>query len=356
MKEYFHAWNLVFEGLPRPFWRLLKYFADIKYAWEKGSDFDLKKAGIRKEYIQKLKQLRNVHIPFKGFENLKKDKITLLTFRDTAYPFILRSLNNHLPPVVLYLQGTLPRQDQINISIVGTRQMTGYGESITKQIIKKLSCYDMVITSGMARGIDMTAHTTALKYGLPTIAILGYGLKQIPFHLRKFVKQILEKGALISEFPPFLQAQKYHFPLRNRIISGLSKATIVVEAGEKSGALITAQYALDQGREVLAVPGDVTNEKSKGTNRLIQRSSAHPLCEPEDILDILSLPRKHKALYKSYSQKHQKIINALEGKHLSVNELIRLTKLTPQIFQSALTELELEGIIQKNIDGKYFLM
>jgi DNA processing protein len=355
MKEYFHAWNLIFEGLPRPFWTLLKNCSNLKYAWENLNYKDLRKAGIRDIYLRNLSKLRDQIDPIEAFRAVERDGITVLTIRDAKYPPQLCDLNTHLPPAVLYVRGKIPCAPKLFLSIVGTRQMTGYGEAVTRQIVKKLQVYEPVVVSGMAWGIDSVAHAAALECKLQTIAVLGFGLNRIPQHLKQFANKIAQNGALISEYPPYTEGQKHHFPLRNRIISGLSKATIVVEAGEKSGACITAQYALDQSKEVFAVPGNLAYEKSKGTNRLIQKSSAHLLMEPEDILEILSIPRKKSIHIDSYTIDQQNILNALEKKQLSLGDLKRTSLLSAQKFNTALTELEILNVIRKNRGGNYFI-
>lgn len=354
MKQYFHAWNLVFEGLPKPFWALLNGFNSLKYAWEKASESKLFEKGIRPLYLNKLRELRKTLDVESEFSAIINSGIDIITKDDKEYPPQLNNLNNHLSPAVLYVQGKIPDSENY-LSIVGTRHMTGYGESVTKQIVRTLRGYNVVIVSGMAYGIDSTAHKAALENKIPTVAVLGFGLNKIPHYLKQFADKISKNGALFTEYPPDLEAQKWHFPLRNRIISGLSKATVVIEAGERSGACITAQYALDQSREVFAVPGNIYNEKSKGTNRLIKESSAQLLKESEDILGILSI-----SIHKNNSINHlpvnqQKIINALIKSPLQLNEISEVTCIEARELNIALTELELKSFVQKNRGGKYFL-
>lgn len=355
MKEYFHAWNSVFEGLPQPFWKVFQNYSELKYAWENLTEIQLKRLQISDIYIKKYLQAKKSGEFFKNLDEFEKNSIKILTIRDKEYPISLRSLNTHLPPLVLYVKGNFDFNSKQSLSIVGTRQMTGYGEITTKKLVNALSRYNIAITSGMARGVDITAHRSAIECNMSTIAVLGYGLKQIPYYLRGFAEKITKNGAVISEYPPDLQAQKYHFPLRNRIISGLSNATAVIEAGVKSGARITAQYALDQSRDVYAVPGNIYDEKSKGTNLLIQRASAHPLLEAEDILDSYDLPVSIKSNPKKYPKSHRSIIKHLKQNHYSAHQLLTKSSLPAHKFNLALTELELEGEVSKNKDGKYYL-
>ena len=187
MLKYFHAWNCVFEGLPRPFWNLFGNFPDLEYAWEKASLKELSLKGLRGPYIKNFSELKMSGRPFKYIDNFEKNGIKLIGFRDKDYPNILRNLNNHLPPAILYVKGTLPK-NRIYLSIVGTRDMTSYGEQVTTSLLKKLSSYNLCIVSGLARGIDTTAHINALNNNLPTVAVLGYGHYNLPFYLKNLSK------------------------------------------------------------------------------------------------------------------------------------------------------------------------
>jgi len=355
MLKYFHAWNCVFEGLPRPFWNLLKHFSDLEYAWEKAGLAQLELKGLRGPYIESFIKLKKSGDPFGQFDDFAKNGIKMFSFRDSGYPSALRNLNNHLPPPVLYIKGNIPT-DRTYLSIVGTRGMTSYGEQVTSYLIKKLAAYKICIASGLARGIDMTAHINAVNNGIPTVAILGYGQYTVPFHLIGICNKIIENGALISEYPPHLKAQKYYFPLRNRIISGISKATLVIEAGEKSGALITAKYALDQGREIMAIPGNIYQEKSIGTNRIIGEGSASLVASFNDILDVLGIDKKDGSLAELASLNQKSVLDALSREPLSRAQLIKKTKLSPQEINVVLTELEIESYVNKNRAGNYYII
>ncbi|MCD6109394.1 DNA-processing protein DprA [bacterium] len=354
MSKYFHAWNCVFEGLPKPFWNLYRNFSDLKYAWEKADIRELELKGLRGPYKTAFEKLRKSGEPFKHFDDFQKNNIQAIDFKDKQYPKNLRNLNNHLPPAILYIKGNLP-QGYTYLSIVGTRTMTPYGEQVTTHLLSKLADYKICIVSGLARGIDTIAHINALKNNLPTISVLGYGIYNVPFYVNNLSDQITENGALISEYPPHLQAQKYYFPLRNRIISGISKATLVVEAGKKSGALITAQYALDQGRDVMAIPGNIYQEKSLGTNRIINQSSANLVANIKDILSILGINKLHEPTTKIKSIKQKNIMEALSKRSLSKSQLIEKTNMSAQDINIALTELEIEQYIDKNRAGNYYI-
>ena len=209
-----------------------------------------------------------------------------LKFADKEYPQLLKQIYNY--PQKLFYRGDLKVLEKPSIAIVGTRRPTEYGEYMAEKIVKELSILDVNIVSGLAKGIDTIAHETALECGLSTVAILGSGIENIypPANI-ELAKAIEENGLVMSEFEGDIEPASFHFPMRNRIISGLSLATIVIEAPEKSGALITAKYALDQGREIFVIPGDIEREQSLGALRLLQRGAAYPIASGHEVLEIL---------------------------------------------------------------------
>jgi len=356
MKAYYNIWNYVFDGIPSSFWKLMKRYPDLKYAWEKGNEKELKEINILDEYIKKFQYLKNTTNPDEELYKLNRQGINVLISREKNYPKSLWYLNNHLSPFVLYIKGEPDFTNKFTIGFVGTRNMTGYGETVTKTIVADLAPYNPVIISGMADGIDSTAHKAAIDNKIKTIAVLGFGINRIPFHKKKFAEEIIQNGALISEYPPDLNAQKYFFPLRNRIISGLSKALVVVEAGEKSGALITAKCANDQGREIFAVPGNICNEKSIGTNRLLRDGGANILTCADDIITHYKMPFVSKIHSPVFSGRQNILINMLKKAPCSMNDFMQLNIFSPQELNAYLTEFELKGIINKNIEGRYYLI
>ncbi|WNB90414.1 DNA-processing protein DprA [Bacillus sp. NEB1478] len=216
-------------------------------------------------------------------KELKKYSISAVTFLDDDYPVSLRSIFD--PPWVLYCKGDIRLLKKKNIlSVVGTRTPSYQGRDALKKVILPLIQESWVMVSGLAKGIDTFAHELCIKNDSLTAAVLGSGLECIyPKENHKLAEQISNKGILLSEFPPKTQPKRWHFPLRNRIISGLSKATLVAEARTKSGSLITADQALEQGRDVFAIPGSILQECSAGTNYLIQNGAKLVMCA-EDIL------------------------------------------------------------------------
>ncbi len=293
-------------------------------------------------------------------------------------PFPLRQIKN--PPEQLYYRGDLTVLDKTCISIVGTRKNSDYGEEMTHKIISELALLDITIVSGLAKGIDTIAHMAALENNLPTVAVLGSGLRNIypPENTQLSEKITANNGLLISEYPDETLPIAYQFPQRNRIISGLSIATIVIEAAGKSGALITAQFAVDQGKDVFALPGDVDRPSSLGTLHLLQKGLAYPIGSGQDILAFLqqqsplfslknidtpkAKKREQKATEEdsnselpSYLTPDQKLIlKTLSNRRgLSFDQLIQKTLLPVHQLLSAISSLELLSLAsQKN--GLYF--
>jgi len=250
---------------------ILDRFKDPKLAWEAQST-----------------QTRKNLDPESFAETIKDQGIKWFTIYGEDYPKPLKEIYD--PPVVLYYKGEITPQDQSAIAVVGTRRMTGYGKVVTQQFTKDLVARNLTIVSGLARGVDSEAHWTALRTGGRTIAVLGGGLNKIyPPENRNLAEEIVKgHGALVSEFPPNNPPLPGNFPARNRIISGLSLAVLVTEAAEDSGSLITARFALEQGRDVFAVPGPITSSLSKGPIDLI-KAGARPVTNADEILEDLGI-------------------------------------------------------------------
>ncbi|MGB3328346.1 MAG: DNA-processing protein DprA [Thermomicrobiales bacterium] len=220
---------------------------------------------------------------------IEQDGIGIVTIDDANYPRLLRE--SHLPPPVLFVRGTLQEDDVDAVAIVGTRQISPYGRTVTDEIATGLVQAGMTVISGLAIGVDGVAHQAALDAGGRTIAVLGSGLRQVyPSEHRRLAERIAENGAVISDYPPDTKPDARNFPARNRIISGMSRGVVVTEAPEKSGALITVDFAADQGRDVCAVPGPVGASKSAGCNQLI-RNGAFLVRSAQDVLDDLGIGR-----------------------------------------------------------------
>lgn len=272
----------------------------------------------------------------------------VITSSDREYPNSLKNIEH--PPEKLYVAGTITPQDELSLAVVGTRKFSHYGREVTQFLVEELVKAGLTIVSGLARGIDTIAHKTALEAGGRTIAVLGSGIKMItPPENRGLVEDIVRSGAVISEFPLDFVPTQWSFPVRNRIIAGISLGTLVIEAGEKSGALITARHALDQGKEVFSVPGSIFSSGSVGTHLLI-KSGANPVERAVDVLEALDLDT-HMSLQEARrvfpSSKEEKVLlDLLEEGPLHVDELIRRSGFTTATVGSLLSILEIKGLVK----------
>jgi DNA processing protein len=319
---------------------------------------------------------KNIATAIVGFNNwgkvkaelelIDKNEIKIITYQDELYPAKLMNIYDR--PPFLYVRGNL-NKDDINIAVVGSRLASTYGKYTTEKISRELALKGLTIVSGMARGIDSVAHRGALTAHGRTIAVLGSGLDVIyPPENKKLFTDIIQNGAVISEFPPGTPPRSANFPTRNRIISGMSYGVVIVEAGEKSGSLITARLALEQGREVFAVPGSIDSAGSRGTNKLIKQG-AKLIENTDDILEeifpqldrtiVLKPPSVSSAGVLAakpaeiLSTVDQKIIGFISGGRVHIDDLISSTGLSSAGILGALTALELKDIVQQH-PGKFF--
>jgi DNA processing protein len=284
---------------------------------------------------------------------LKEIGAKIITFKDEEYPKRLKDIYD--PPALLYMRGELKQEDAFAVSIVGSRRTTPYGRWFTEKVSQELARYGVTIVSGMARGIDSFAHWGAISGGGRTIAVLGCGVDVIyPSENRNLFTKMIDHGAILSEFPIGSPPEGGHFPRRNRIISGLSIGVVVVQASEKSGSLITANYALEQGREVFAVPGNVGTESSRGTHRLI-KEGAKLVESSEDILEeILPQWRREReaapeveAPKPNLTQEERLLYELLGETPLHIDVIIRESGLDPGKVSSLLLNLELKGLVSQ---------
>jgi DNA processing protein len=265
---------------------LLDHFGGIETAWHAPTDA-LQEIGLDRRSIGSLIEARSRLNLADELERTRRAGIEILTWDDPRYPQQLLAI--HDPPPVLYLLGDLSPADDWAVAVVGTRGASPYGREVARALASDLAQAGVTIVSGLARGIDAQAHQAALDCGGRTLAVMGSGLDVVyPWEHKKLAAAIASSGALISEYGLGVQPEAGNFPARNRIISGLSRGVIVVEAGDQSGALITARMAADQGRDVFAVPGSIFTRNSRGTNRLI-RDGAYPVLSASDVLEALNL-------------------------------------------------------------------
>lgn len=325
-----------------------RIFSDLGRAWEQADVPDFLDAGLPQTATLNILAHRKNIDPLAFYDRLCRDHITVVCLDDHEYPRTLAEIV--YPPILLYYKGDIPR-DEERIAVVGTRLPTTYGETVTRLMVGAFCREGWTIVSGLARGIDGIAHETALTKGTRTIAVLGSSIDiTYPSEHADLAKRIVEHGALVSEFPLGTEPRPYHFPQRNRIISGLSQATVVMEAGEKSGALTTAHLAFEQGRDVFAIPGNLTSPQSRGTNKLIQQEVARPLLHPEDLKLMLPL---EPGLPKGWSEKESRIMTTLGKRPKSVEEISYETKLPTEVVLATLTTLELSGIAQRDDASRF---
>jgi DNA processing protein len=272
---------------------------------------------------------------------------------DSAYPPLLRAI--HDPPATLWLRGDANPGVLAapSVAIVGARACSGYGRSVARMLARELARAGAVVVSGLARGIDGEAHRGAIDGGGRTLAVLGCGIdRDYPAVHAELARRIVASGGLVvSEYEPGVEPAPWRFPARNRVIAGLSLATVVVEARERSGALITADFALDDGREVLAVPGEITSALSSGTNALL-RLGATPVTCSADVLEAIGLAPDEAAVQPALGLEQAAVLDALASGVVTVDELVRATGLDVGAVASALTGLELSGLVAE-ADGEY---
>lgn len=265
---------------------LLDAFGNAEAAWN-ATPQALQDAGLSAKIVDTFQRVRKGVSLEQVAERIQNLGVQVLTWDDETYPRHLKEIDQ--PPPVLYVRGNLKAEDEWAVAMVGTRKVTAYGRQVAEEVATALAHNGVTIVSGLARGVDSIAHQAALNAGGRTLAVLGNGVDLIyPPENCKLADQIMQQGALVSDYALGTQPDGQNFPPRNRIISGLSLAVIIVEAGDTSGALITAGFAAEQGRDVFAVPGNINAPQSRGTNRLI-RDGAQPLLSPQDVLEALNL-------------------------------------------------------------------
>ncbi len=336
--------------------KLASQFSDINDVFQYSLDELEQQGKITKSLKKDLKNGHSQKFVDETLEILSKSHFKVTTIFDDDYPELLKKIYD--PPIVLFLNGAFVPEDHDAVSVVGTRLPSDYGKGICDQLVHELVRNNITIVSGMARGIDTAAHNAAIHYGGRTIAVLGNGIDIVyPPENRELKNRIIKNGCSCSEFPFGTRPNAVNFPRRNRIISGLSLGTIVIEAGKKSGAVLTAYNANDQNREVFAVPGRVTDKKSFGTNHLIQKG-AKLVTDIDSILEEIenrrSFYHKEKQLELKFdiSKNERQIFEILtEAKH--VDEISdELGKNISEVLGTLLT-LELKGLVRQ-FSGKMF--
>jgi DNA processing protein len=345
-RDYWVALSIAAGIGPIRFQRLLQLCGGPRGAWE-ASDFDLAGAGLERRTADSLNQLRRTTTPQAIAANLAQLGIGVLTLVDDDYPPHLRHIAD--PPPVLFVRGSIRASDAHSVALVGTRRGSAYGRAVAQRLAADLALAGVTVVSGLAKGIDTCAHRAALDAGGRTLAVLGNGLDQVyPPENAALARQITEAGALLSEFAPGTPPDAVNFPRRNRIISGLSIATVIVEASERSGALITADFALEQGRDVLAVPGPIVSPLSVGPNELLKQG-AIPVTGVDDILAVLGggggqiVARSMPQLAANESV----VWEALGGDARHIDDLARSLGESAAEISATLAMLELKGLARQ---------
>ncbi len=334
---------------------IVEYFKDPKLAWEaKGSE--IRAIGIPQGTVDLLLETRKKLDPESYAKQISEFGIKWMSIYDETYPKLLSQIYD--PPTILYYKGEILPSDENAVAVVGTRKITGYGKVVTEKFTRGLSQAGLTIVSGLARGVDTQAHLTALVEKGRTLAILGGGLNRIfpPENLELSKKIADGHGAVISEFPPDYPALAGNFPARNRIISGLSLATLVTEAASDSGSLITAKMAIEQGREVFAVPGPITSYLSDGPIDLI-KMGARAVTDAQEILEELGIDKRQQAagyrVQLNLSENEKKVLEILTNETLHIDEICRKLNLPASLVSGYLLKMEISGVVISLGSGNY---
>jgi DNA processing protein len=314
--------------------------------------------GLNREKAENIRNFRLWDYVEKQLSLVEKKGIRVVACADTGYPQALKETEG--APIVLYMKGEYHPDDRYGIAVVGSRKHTHYGEAVTQRMAGELASAGFTIISGMARGIDTLSHKAALSSGGRTIAVLGSGLDVFyPAENKALMEKIVCAGCAISEFPPGTMPNRENFPRRNRLISGLALGVLVVEATLESGSLITANYALEQNKDVFAVPGNITSVNSEGTNRLIKQG-ARPVTETTDIIEELApllrgFIRMQHGQTAALSAEEESICNALTQEARHIDLVSRETKLPVNKVLDLLLSLELKGVVRQSSGKRFYL-
>jgi len=347
--KYWLGFNYVNGIGPAKVQALLGAFGSLERAW-KAPDDELSRMGIENRALQSLNEVRGAFDLDEYLRKIEESGVGVITWESDDYPDPLREIP--AAPPLLFVRGKLEPVDRWSVAVVGTRRLTAYGRQVTRDLVAGLVHNGITVVSGLARGIDAVAHRTALEEGGRTIAVMACGIDKIyPPEHRDLARQIIDgKGAVVTDYPFGSDPEAGHFPARNRIISGLSLGVLVVEAGQRSGALITSRFALEQNREVFAVPGNINSPVSVGTNRLIQQGGKL-VTRVEDILEELNLKMVAEQAVATVilpeTAEEAALIEQLSGQPIHVDDLGRLTGLPSSLVSSTLTMMELKGMVQQ---------
>ncbi len=347
--KYWNAFNQRLKIGAIRFKKLYNHFDNMEQAWHAdSSEFD--EAGLEPKVIDYLLIKRPTISPEQEMEKLAKENIKIITIKNKNYPQLLKEIYD--PPALLYIKGEIKPEDEFAIGVVGTRKISQYGKQVVPDIVQELASNKITIVSGMALGADTLAHQAAIAVKGRTIAVLGSGPNDqniYPYANKSLSEIIANNGAVISEYPYGTLPLKQHFPSRNRIISGLSLGTLVIEAPENSGALITTRSALEQNRDIFAIPGNIYSPNSKGPNNLIKQG-AKPVTCAQDILDELNL-----SMATAYQQtkeiipetkEEEVLLKIITKEPIHINKIVQQSKMPAHQVSATLTMMEMKGKIR----------
>ena len=347
--KYWLAFNKV-RGIGRVRFKLLEnHFDSMEAAWS-ASESELRAAGLDRRTIRSVADGRQKFDPDAEAELLLKSGVRAFTWHDDEYPAQLKEIYD-LPPLI-YVKGNLTPDDERSVAVVGTRNPSHYGRQVAEQLVYDIASAGVTIVSGLARGVDGIAHRIALDAGQRTIAVLGSGVDIIyPREHTSLSERIAENGALISELTLGTRPDARNFPRRNRIMSGMTLGTLVIEAGARSGALITARQALEENREVFAVPGSIFSPNSEGTNRLIRESAAKLVTACEDVLEELNLSAvaqqiEMAALFPE-DENEAELLRYITFDPVHVDDVCRSSGRSAPDVSSTLAMMELKGLVRQ---------
>ncbi|MFH1890771.1 MAG: DNA-processing protein DprA [Candidatus Kuenenbacteria bacterium] len=358
--KYWVAISNIDEMGPVRFKNLYSFFSSMQSAWQANAS-QLRQAGLADKIANNFLSSRNKINPDEEMEKLMKEKIQTVTILDDGYPKLLKEL--YAPPAVLYYKGKLiDSRDKFGVGVVGTRKFSAYGKRVTENLAAELAKQNITIISGLALGIDTLAHTAVVQQKGRTIAVMGAGLAEqniYPSINRYLADKIVEEnGLLLSEYPIDMMPLKQNFPQRNRIISGLSIGVIIIEAPERSGALLTARYALEQNRDVFAVPGNIFQENSVGPHNLI-KMGAKLVASAEDVLEALNLqqvmetaPRRE---ITADNHEEEILLGLLSAEPIHINDIIKKSGIGTSLVNSTIALMEIKGKV-KNLGNMMYVI
>ena len=340
---------------------LISYCGSIDAVFTEKKQHLLKIPGIGQVFAENFDPSSTLSEAEAELEFIRKNDIQVLTYLDKAYPARLNNFESS--PIVLYAKGNADLNHFRTVAVVGTRKPSAYGVTMCERIIEGLKPYNVLLVSGLAFGVDATAHRKCVEVGIPTIGVLGHGLDRIyPSEHKSLVKKMVEKGGILTEFTSGTLPDKENFPMRNRIIASISDVVIVVESKRKGGSIITADFANEYNKDVFAVPGPVTEEISEGCNKLIKQNKAHLLESAEDIAYIMRWEEIdagkiiQKQLFVELDDAETKMMALIrDNKEIAIDQLTYKMGTTPSETASVLLGLEFKGLI-RSLPGKKYVL